>query len=85
MSAYADFLRTTKKKGEAKKLEAYIRERRDKNQLQNPSAGNVVDVSSLLREEEDHLILLKVGPLVVWIRHNGLVAPPLTLVGEWFT
>jgi hypothetical protein len=50
MSAYADFLRTTKKKGEAKKLEAYIREHREKNRLQNPSAGNVVDVSSLLRQ-----------------------------------
>jgi tetratricopeptide (TPR) repeat protein len=37
-------------KDEAKKLEAYIRERRNKNRLQNPSAGNVVDVSSLLRQ-----------------------------------
>jgi tetratricopeptide (TPR) repeat protein len=50
MGAYADFLRTTKRKGEAKKLEAYIREQREKYRQQNPSVANVVDVSSLMRQ-----------------------------------
>ncbi len=50
MGAYADFLRTKKRKGEAKKLEAYIREHREKYLQQNPSVANTVDVHSLLRQ-----------------------------------
>lgn len=50
MGAYADFLRATKRKREAKKLEAYIREHQENYREQNPSVGNVVDVSTLLRQ-----------------------------------
>jgi hypothetical protein len=50
MAAYANFLRTTKRKGEAKKLEAYIRDHREKYRLENPSVGNVVDVNSLMKQ-----------------------------------
>ncbi len=48
MGAYAEFLRMTKRKGEAKRLEAYIREHREKYRLQNPSAESIVDVRSLV-------------------------------------
>jgi tetratricopeptide (TPR) repeat protein len=50
MSAYADFLRATKRKAEARKLEAYVREHREQYRLQNPTAGKVVDVSSLMKK-----------------------------------
>jgi tetratricopeptide (TPR) repeat protein len=52
MSAYADFLRATKRKAEAKKLEAYVRERREKYRTQNPSIDNVVDISSLMKRQQ---------------------------------
>jgi tetratricopeptide (TPR) repeat protein len=52
MSAYADFLRTAKRKGEAKQLEAYVRERREKYRTENPAAANVVDVRSLMKERK---------------------------------
>jgi tetratricopeptide (TPR) repeat protein len=47
MEAYANLLRMTKRKGEAKKLEAYIREQRERYQLQNPAVANFVDISSI--------------------------------------
>jgi hypothetical protein len=50
MRAYADFLRATKRKGEAKRLEAYVREHRVNNQLKNLSAEGVVDVHTLMRQ-----------------------------------
>jgi hypothetical protein len=48
MQAYANFLRTAKRKSEAKKLEAYVREEREKYRLNNPWIGNVVDARSLV-------------------------------------
>jgi tetratricopeptide (TPR) repeat protein len=50
MGAYAEFLRMTKRKGEAKKLEAYIREKKDNARLQYASFDNVVDVKSLMTQ-----------------------------------
>jgi tetratricopeptide (TPR) repeat protein len=50
MGAYADFLRLAKRKGEAKKLEQYIREHQEKQRQQNPSAASIVDVRTLMRE-----------------------------------
>jgi tetratricopeptide (TPR) repeat protein len=50
MGAYAEFLRMTKRKGEAKKLEAYIREKKDNSRQQNPSFDSVVDVKSLMNQ-----------------------------------
>jgi tetratricopeptide (TPR) repeat protein len=47
MYAYALLLRATKRKGEAKKLEAYIEEHRKNYSAQNPTMTNVVDVHSL--------------------------------------
>jgi tetratricopeptide (TPR) repeat protein len=52
MSAYADYLRTAKRKGEAKQMEAYVREQREKYRTQNPTAANVVDVRSLMKERK---------------------------------
>ncbi|MCU1338596.1 MAG: Tfp pilus assembly protein PilF [Bryobacterales bacterium] len=49
MDAYAAFLRATNRRGDAKKLEAYVREQREKYRLQNPAVANVVDVNSLMR------------------------------------
>jgi tetratricopeptide (TPR) repeat protein len=49
MRAYADLLRATKRKGEAKKLEAYIDAQRQKYQAENPAA-DVVDVHSLIKK-----------------------------------
>jgi len=50
MGAYADFLRATKRKGEAKKLEQYVRTQRENYRLQNPSIASVVDVRTLMRQ-----------------------------------
>ena len=50
MAAYAALLRATKRKGEAKKLEAYIEAQRQKYQAENPEAANVVDVHSLMKK-----------------------------------
>jgi len=50
MGAYATVLRATKRKGEAKKLEAYIDEQRRKYKAENPAAANVVDVHSLMKQ-----------------------------------
>jgi tetratricopeptide (TPR) repeat protein len=50
MGAYATLLRATKRKGEAKKLEAYIQAQRQKYQAENPVAANVVDVHSLMKQ-----------------------------------
>lgn len=47
MGAYADFLRSSKRKGEAKKIEAYVRNQKAKYKAQNPSIGQIVDVRSL--------------------------------------
>jgi len=49
MGAYAALLRATKRKGEAKKLEAYVDAQRQKYQAENPTAANVVDVHSLMK------------------------------------
>ena len=48
MEAYADFLRTAKRKSEAKKLEIYVREEREKYRLENPWIGTLVDARSLV-------------------------------------
>jgi tetratricopeptide (TPR) repeat protein len=50
MGAYATVLRATKRKGEAKKLEAYIEQQREKYKAENPAAANVVDVHSLMKQ-----------------------------------
>jgi len=50
MGAYADLLRATKRKGEAKKLEAYIDAQRQKYQAENPVEANVVDVHTLMKK-----------------------------------
>jgi tetratricopeptide (TPR) repeat protein len=50
MGAYANFLRTTKRKGEAKKLDAYIREHREYCRQKNPSVEGVVDVHTLMKQ-----------------------------------
>ena len=50
MKDYAIFLRRTKRKREAKKLEANLRARADEFSHDNPS-GQLVDVSTLLREQ----------------------------------
>jgi tetratricopeptide (TPR) repeat protein len=50
MSVYADFLRVSKRKGEAKKLEAYVREQKEKYRAQNPSLGLIVDARNLRAE-----------------------------------
>lgn len=49
MGAYANFLRTTKRKGEAKKLDTYIREHRENYRMKNPSTEGVVDVHTLMK------------------------------------
>jgi tetratricopeptide (TPR) repeat protein len=51
MDAYAAFLRSTKRKGEAKKLEAYIREQLAGHEIENPAMSNTVDVSALMRQK----------------------------------
>jgi tetratricopeptide (TPR) repeat protein len=50
MGAYAEYLRLAKRKGEAKKLEQYIHEHKEKQRQQNPSAASIVDVRTLMRE-----------------------------------
>lgn len=50
MGAYAVLLRATKRKGEAKKLEAFINAQREKHQAENPAVANVVDVHSLMKQ-----------------------------------
>ena len=52
MDAYANLLRATKRKGEAKKLEMHVREQREKYRRQNPAAASVVDVSSIMRQRD---------------------------------
>jgi tetratricopeptide (TPR) repeat protein len=49
MGAYAALLRATRRKSEAKKLEAYIEEHRKKYNAENPAVANVVDVHSLMK------------------------------------
>ena len=48
MEAYAAFLRTAKRKSEAKKLETYVREARERYRVENPWMGNAVDARSLV-------------------------------------
>jgi tetratricopeptide (TPR) repeat protein len=50
MLDYAAFLRATNRGNAARKLEAYVHEHYKKYRLQNPSAGNVIDVRALARE-----------------------------------
>ena len=47
MTAYATFLRAAKRRAEARKLEAYVRDQREKYRQENPSVAYVVDASSL--------------------------------------
>ena len=48
MEAYAVFLRAAKRKSEAKKLETYVREARERYRVENPWMGNAVDARSLV-------------------------------------
>jgi len=48
--AYAALLRATRRKNEAKKLEAYIDEHSQKYSAENPELANVVDVHSLMKQ-----------------------------------
>jgi tetratricopeptide (TPR) repeat protein len=50
MGAYATLLRATRRKNEAKKLEAYIDEHRQKYRADNPALANAVDVHSLMKQ-----------------------------------
>jgi tetratricopeptide (TPR) repeat protein len=50
ISAYAALLRATKRKGEAKKLEAYVDQHRKRHQSENPTLVNVVDVHTLMKQ-----------------------------------
>jgi tetratricopeptide (TPR) repeat protein len=50
MSAYAALLRATRRKSEAKRLEAYVDEQRKTYHAENPAPANVVDVHSLMRQ-----------------------------------
>jgi tetratricopeptide (TPR) repeat protein len=50
MGAYAALLRATRRKSEAKKLEAYIDEHRKKYHADNPALANVIDVHSLMKQ-----------------------------------
>jgi tetratricopeptide (TPR) repeat protein len=56
MGAYADFLRATKRKGEAKKVEEYVRTQRENYRLQNPSIASVVDVRTLMRQGDRRVL-----------------------------
>jgi tetratricopeptide (TPR) repeat protein len=53
MQNYARFLRATKRKTEAKKVEAYVKSHLDESKRLN-GAGNVVDVRQLLLEQKAH-------------------------------
>jgi tetratricopeptide (TPR) repeat protein len=51
MQSYARFLRETKRKNEAKKLEAYVHNHLDQSKGLNP-ASNVVDIQQLFHEQK---------------------------------
>jgi tetratricopeptide (TPR) repeat protein len=50
ISGYAALLRATKRKREAKKLEAYVDEHRRKHQAENPTLVNIVDIHALMKQ-----------------------------------
>jgi hypothetical protein len=50
MGAYAVLLRATRRKREAKTLEAYIDEHRKRYHAENPALANVVDVHGLMKQ-----------------------------------
>jgi tetratricopeptide (TPR) repeat protein len=53
MQSYARFLRATKRKTEAKRVEAYVKSHLDESKRLK-AAGNIVDVRQLLLEQKAH-------------------------------